>query len=57
MAKRKKVSKAPSKAKKKLYHPETYGIQFDSLTFLVFCVFVLVVAAWMVSKMMGIRLF
>jgi len=57
MAKRKKVSRAPGNHKKKLYHPETYGINFDSMTFLLFAVFALVAAVWLVSKMVGIKIF
>ena len=54
MPKRKKTSRAASKSKKSLYRPETYGVKYDSLTFLLFLVFVLVVAMVLVSKMMGV---
>jgi hypothetical protein len=53
----KQNSKAKKVAKKSIYRPETLGIKFDSLTFLIFCVFVLVCAVWLVSKMMGLNLF
>lgn len=57
MAKRKKVSKSASKTKKSPYRVETYGITFDSMTFLLFSVFVLIAALIIVSKMMGFDIF
>jgi hypothetical protein len=54
MAKRKRSS---VKAKKSLYKAETYGINFDSMTFFLFVVFVLVASMWFVSNMVGIKLF
>ena len=56
MAKR-KVSRTLGRAKKSLYHPETYGIKFDSLTFLLFAVFVLVVSMILVGNMFGIKFY
>jgi hypothetical protein len=56
MAKR-KVSITSSRAKKSLYKPETYGIKFDSLTFLLFAVFVLVISMILVGNMLGMRLY
>ena len=57
MAKRKKAARAVSRSKKKAYKPETYGIQYNSLTFLLFLVFVLIVAMVLVSKAMGADLY
>ena len=51
------TKKSSGKTKKSIYKPETYGISFDSLTFLLFSVFVLVVAVWLVAIMVGIRMF
>ena len=57
MAKRKKAARSSSKPKRSLYRIETYGIKFNSLTFLLFLVFVLVVSVILVSQMMGITLY
>ena len=61
MAKKRKVVKKTASrtksAKKNLYKAETYGIKFDSMTFLVFSVFVLVAAVLLVSRMIGLKLF
>ncbi|MCL4353309.1 hypothetical protein M1615_02435 [Patescibacteria group bacterium] len=51
MAKRKRTTR--SKSKGIGYKPETYGIKFDSLTFLLFLVFVVVVAMLLVSQVLG----
>lgn len=56
MAKR-KTRKSVSKAKKRAYRVETFGIQYNSLTFLLFLVFVLVVAMILVSSVMGVSLY
>lgn len=57
MAKRKKAARSSSKPKKSLYRTETYGIKYNSLTFLLFLVFVLIVSMIMVSKMLGLNLY
>jgi hypothetical protein len=54
---KKKVKRSTPKTKKSLYKPETYGIQFDSLTFIIFAVFVLIVLMVAVSNMFGFKLF
>nr|MBI5455522.1 hypothetical protein [Candidatus Levybacteria bacterium] len=53
MAKRKKVSKS----KGRVYRAETYGIKFNSLTFLLFALFALMVSLLLVSSMLGINLY
>ncbi len=57
MAKRKKVSKSSSKAKKSFYRAETYGIKYNSLTFLLFLVFALVVSMILVGKVLGMSFY
>ncbi len=57
MAKRRVTAKRSTGAKKSLYRTQTLGIKFDSLTFLVLCVFVLAVAVVMVSRMLGLGIF
>lgn len=57
MAKRKKAARSSSKPKKSLYRTETYGIKYNSLTFLLFLVFVLIVSMIMVSKILGLNLY
>lgn len=60
MAKRKKAVKSTSsakKAKKSLYRVETYGIKYNSMTFLLFLVFALVVSLLLVGKMFGMNLY
>ena len=57
MAKRKKVSRSSSKKKSGLYRPETYGIKYNSLTFLLFLVFALVVSMILVGKMWGMSFY
>ncbi len=54
MAKKRTKSSA-HKQRKNLYRAETYGIKFDSLTFLLFSVFVLVAALWIVWQMFGAK--
>ncbi len=56
MAKRKKA-KSSSRSKKGLYRIETYGIKYNSLTFLLFLVFVLVVSMLLASSMLGMNLY
>lgn len=56
MAKRKKASRSASKSKFS-YRAETYGVRFNSLTFLLFALFALVVAMLLVSSMLGINLY
>ena len=51
MAKRR--VKRSSGTKKRLYRTETYGIKYNSLTFLLFLVFVLVIAMVLVARMLG----
>ncbi|MEK7159917.1 MAG: hypothetical protein AAB702_00350 [Patescibacteria group bacterium] len=53
MAKRNKASRS----RKSLYRAETYGIKFNSLTFLLFALFALVVSVLLVSSMLGISLY
>lgn len=60
MAKRKKAARKSTASKSRksgLYRVETYGIKYDSLTFLLFLVFVLVVAMLLVSSMFGMNLY
>lgn len=57
MAKRKKVAKTASKPKRHVYRAETYGIKFNSLTFLLFALFVLMVSVFLVSNLLGINLY
>lgn len=57
MAKRRKAAKSSSRSKKSLYRVETYGIKYNSLTFLLFALFVLVVSVLLVSSMLGISLY
>lgn len=59
MAKRKKVSKAPARAKSKksFYKPETYGVKYNSLTFLLFLVFVLVATMIVFAKIFGMSFY
>lgn len=56
MAKR-KAARAASKSKRHVYKAETYGIKFNSLTFLLFALFALVVSVLLVSSMLGISLY
>lgn len=57
MAKRKKAARSSFKSKRSLYKVETYGIKFNSLTFLLFAVFALVVAMVLVSQMLGMNFY
>lgn len=59
MAKRKKAAKksVATKSRKSAYRVETYGIKYNSLTFLLFLVFVLVVAMLLVSTLFGMNLY
>lgn len=60
MAKRKKAAKSVSssrKAKRSLYRVETYGIKYNSMTFLLFLVFVLVVTLLLVGKLFGMGMY
>jgi hypothetical protein len=57
MPAKKPIKRTAAKQKKSLYKIETYGVKFDSVTFLIFSVFVLVCAVWLVSRMMGLNLF
>ena len=57
MAKRKQTSRSAPKSKRRIYRVETYGIKFNSLTFLLFALFVLVASVLLVSSMLGIRLY
>ena len=57
MAKQKSARKTAHKSKKMSYKAETYGIKYDSVTFLLLAIFVLAVSVWLVSGMMGIKIF
>ena len=57
MAKRKKVSRSSSRHKKSLYRAETYGVKYNSLTFLLFLIFALVVSMVLVGKMFGMSFY
>ena len=56
---KKKVSKAKRSSSRpsRSASPEVFGIKFDSLTFLLFAVFVLVVALILVSRMLGMNFY
>jgi hypothetical protein len=51
------VKKTAHKTKKLTYRPQTFGIRFDSLEFLILVVFVFMVAMVFVSRMMGLSIF
>jgi hypothetical protein len=53
VSKVKRSSSRPSRSSS----PEVFGIKFDSLTFLLFAVFVLVVALILVSRMLGMKFY
>ncbi len=55
--KRKVVKKSATKASKIFYRPETYGIKYNSLTFLLFLVFVLVVSIILIGRVIGINFY
>lgn len=59
MAKRKKASKSTksTRTKTSFYKPATYGIKYNSLTFLLFLVFVLVFSMILVGKMWGMSFY
>lgn len=57
MAKRRKSAKSSSRSKKGIYRVETYGVKYNSLTFLLFLVFALVVSMLLVTSMLGMSLY
>jgi hypothetical protein len=57
MAKRRKAARSSSRSKKGIYKVETYGIKYNSLTFLLFLVFALIVSMLLVSSMLGMNLY
>jgi hypothetical protein len=54
LAKRKKASR---NKKGGLYRAETYGIKYNSNTFLIFLAFVAIVAMMLVASIMGFKLY